>query len=236
MWLLFLARFEYFFFCTYSHARTGMRERRNGLCGCLKGFVFFWFARTATHVLAHESEGTACVVVVSGTRFESFFLFFFVRTATHVRARESEGTACVVVVSGTQFESFFYFILFFAHTVRARTYGPALVYIKRRKHAPSLPPSLAAIFTLKSAARKASVTIMSCLFVSIYVYVYVYNILLRILARPACDRPLRSNGDRLAHRHGQFCRSPSSLTLESSYGQGFSPCPFSSAEYSYGVG
>ena len=31
-----------------------------------------------------------------------------------------------------------------------------------------------------------------------------------------------SNGDRLAHRHGQFCRSPSGLTPESSYGQGFS--------------
>ena len=35
-----------------------------------------------------------------------------------------------------------------------------------------------------------------------------------------------SNGDRLAHRHGQFCRSPSSLSLESSYGQGFFPVPF----------
>ena len=43
-----------------------------------------------------------------------------------------------------------------------------------------------------------------------------------ILARPACDRPLHSNGDRLAHRHGQFSRSPTSLTLESGYGQGFS--------------
>ena len=31
-----------------------------------------------------------------------------------------------------------------------------------------------------------------------------------------------SNGDRLAHRHGQFCRSPSGLTPESNYGQGFS--------------
>ena len=31
-----------------------------------------------------------------------------------------------------------------------------------------------------------------------------------------------SNGDRLAHRHGQFCRSPSGLPPESSYGQGFS--------------
>ena len=31
-----------------------------------------------------------------------------------------------------------------------------------------------------------------------------------------------SNGDRLAHRHGQFSRSPSGLTPESGYGQGFS--------------
>ena len=37
------------FFCTHSHARTGM------------------------HVRARESEGMACVVVVSSTRFESFF-------------------------------------------------------------------------------------------------------------------------------------------------------------------
>ena len=44
----------------------------------------------ATHVRACESEGTACVVVVSGTRFEFFFLiiiFFFARTALHVRTR-----------------------------------------------------------------------------------------------------------------------------------------------------
>jgi len=67
-----------------------------------------------------ESEGTACVVVVSGSRFESFFLFVFfctyghARTGTHVRAHESEGTACVVVVSGARFESFFYF--YFART------------------------------------------------------------------------------------------------------------------------
>ena len=61
------------------------------------------------------------MVVVSGTRFESF-LVFFARMATHVRARESEGTACVVVVSGTRFEIF----IFFLH-VQPRTYGHALV-------------------------------------------------------------------------------------------------------------
>ena len=65
-----------------------LRERRNGLCGCLK-VVFF--AHTATHVRARESEGTACVVVVSGTRFESFFCCFVcmyghARTGTHLRA------------------------------------------------------------------------------------------------------------------------------------------------------
>ena len=81
----------------------------------------FFFARTATHVWARESEGTACVVVVSGTRFESFlFFFWFARTATHVWARESKGTACVVVVSGSQFESFFFH-------VRPRTYVHVLV-------------------------------------------------------------------------------------------------------------
>ena len=111
MWL-FLARglkvfFISFLVCTYGHART------------------------ATHVWARESEGTACVVVASGMRFESFFfactathvwphMYGHTRTATHVRACESEGTVCVVVVSGMRFESFF-----FAHTathVRARTY------------------------------------------------------------------------------------------------------------------
>ena len=35
-----------------------------------------------------------------------------------------------------------------------------------------------------------------------------------------------SNGDRLAHRHGQFCRSPSGSTAESNYGQGSLPVPF----------
>ena len=44
---------------------------------------------TGTHVRARESEGTACVVVVSGTRFEIFLFCFvlFARTATHERAR-----------------------------------------------------------------------------------------------------------------------------------------------------
>ena len=49
-------------------------------------FFFLIFARTATHVRARESEGTACVVVVSGMRFESFFFVFFC-TATHVLPR-----------------------------------------------------------------------------------------------------------------------------------------------------
>ena len=101
-----------------------LRERRNGLCGCLKVF-FFWMyshARTATHVLACESEGMACVVV-SDTRFESYYYYFFARTATHVRARESEGTACVVVVSGTWFESCFFVLLH----VRPRMYGYARI-------------------------------------------------------------------------------------------------------------
>ena len=83
-------------------------KERPGLCGCFwlavwKFFFFFWFARTATHVRARESKGTACVVVVSGTRFERDFFFCtygHARMGTHVRARESEGTACVVVVSG----------------------------------------------------------------------------------------------------------------------------------------
>ena len=35
-----------------------------------------------------------------------------------------------------------------------------------------------------------------------------------------------SNGDRLTHRHGQFCRSPSGSMPESNYGQGFLPAPF----------
>ena len=48
-------------------------------------YIFFGFAHRATHVQARESEGTACVVVVSGSRFESFFYFYFL----HVRARTS---------------------------------------------------------------------------------------------------------------------------------------------------
>ena len=57
-----------------------LRERRNGLCDCLKVLFFL-------HVRPRESEGTACVVVVSGTRFESFVVV--PSTATHVWARTS---------------------------------------------------------------------------------------------------------------------------------------------------
>ena len=71
----------------------------------------------ATHVRPRESVGTACVVVVSATRFESFFL--------HVRARESEGTACVVD-SGSQFESFFF--VFFCTYCHARTATYSSIY------------------------------------------------------------------------------------------------------------
>ena len=41
----------------------------------------------ATHIRARESKGTACVVVVSGTRFESFFyiyIFLHVRACTSI--------------------------------------------------------------------------------------------------------------------------------------------------------
>ena len=55
MWLFESCFFVCLFFCTYGHARTG------------------------THVRARGSEGTACVVVVSGPRFEFFFL--------HIRPR-----------------------------------------------------------------------------------------------------------------------------------------------------
>ena len=39
-------------------------------------------------------------------------------------------------------------------------------------------------------------------------------ILLRILARPACDRPRGSNGDRVAHQNGQFSRDPLGTTAK----------------------
>ena len=69
---------------TMPQCSRHLRERRNGLCGCLKVF----FARTATHGRARESEGTACVVVVSGTRFESLFFFgLHVRPRTYGHAR-----------------------------------------------------------------------------------------------------------------------------------------------------
>ena len=39
-------------------------------------------------------------------------------------------------------------------------------------------------------------------------------ILLRILARPACDRPRGSNGDRVTHGNGQFSRDPLGTTAK----------------------
>ena len=97
-------------FCTFSisfsiflntmpQSNRRLRQRRNGLCGCLKVFLggglhvrsrTYGHAHTGMHVRARESEGTACVVV-SGMRFE-FFLFCFVCTygntctGTHLRA------------------------------------------------------------------------------------------------------------------------------------------------------
>ncbi len=39
------------------------------------------------------------------------------------------------------------------------------------------------------------------IYIYTYIYIYIYlDILLRILARPACERPRDSNGDRVAHR------------------------------------
>ena len=38
--------------------------------------------------------------------------------------------------------------------------------------------------------------------------------MLRILARPACDRPRNSNRDRVAHRNGQFSRDPLGTTAK----------------------
>ena len=77
-----------------------------------------------------ESEGTACVVVVSGSRFESFFcLFFFARTAMHVRARtyghmRAKERPVWLLFLARGLKVFFIFILH----VRARTYGHALVF------------------------------------------------------------------------------------------------------------
>ena len=116
-----------------------LRERRNGLCGCLKVFfclVFFLVctyshARTATHVQprtyghARAKEWPVWLFMARSLKVFFFFCTYgHARTATHVRARESEETACVVVVSGTRFERFFFFL-----HVRPCTYGHTLVYI-----------------------------------------------------------------------------------------------------------
>ena len=51
-------------------------------------------------------------------------------------------------------------------------------------------------------------------------------ILLRIHARPACDQPLYSNGDRVAHRMDNSVAALLELTPETGRGQGFNPAPF----------
>ena len=60
------------YFCTYGHACTG------------------------THVRARESEGTAGVVVVSGTRFESFFFVFFLNVRPRMYGHARTGPALVL--------------------------------------------------------------------------------------------------------------------------------------------
>ena len=91
-----------------------LRERRNGLCGCLK--VFFLHVRPRTYGHARAKDRPVWLLFLA-RGLKVFLFYFFARTATHVRARESEGTACVVVVSGMRFESFF----FFGTHVQART-------------------------------------------------------------------------------------------------------------------
>ena len=50
--------------------------------------------------------------------------------------------------------------------------------------------------------------------------------MLRILARPACDRPLDANGDRVAHRNGQFNRDPlGTIAKEPVTGEGLTSPP-----------
>ena len=51
-------------------------------------------------------------------------------------------------------------------------------------------------------------------------------ILLRIRARPACDQPLYSNGDRVACRTDNSVAALLELTPETGRGQGFNPAPF----------
>ena len=43
---------------------------------------------------------------------------------------------------------------------------------------------------------------------------------------PACDRPLYSNGDRVAHRTDNSVTALLELTPETGRGQGFNPAPF----------
>ena len=49
--------------------------------------------------------------------------------------------------------------------------------------------------------------------------------LLRIRARPACDQPLYSNGDRVAHRTDNSVVALLELSPETGHGQGFNPAP-----------
>ena len=75
-----------FFFCTYSHARA--KERPVWLLFLARGLKVFFFARIATHVRARESEATACVVVVSGTRIERKKKFFCTYGYAHTGTQE----------------------------------------------------------------------------------------------------------------------------------------------------
>ena len=50
--------------------------------------------------------------------------------------------------------------------------------------------------------------------------------MLRIRAHPACDQPLYSNGDRVAHRTDNPVAALLELTPETGRGQGFNPAPF----------
>ena len=83
----FFSFFLHIWACTYGHARA--KELPVWLLFLARGLKVFYFL----HVRARKSEGTACVVVVSGTRFEKGFFFSMYGNAHNIKSKYKDNVS-----------------------------------------------------------------------------------------------------------------------------------------------
>ena len=120
-------------------ARTGMRERRNGLCGCCFWHAvcfFFVFFCMYGHARAKERPMWLLFLASDLKVFYYYYnFFFFARTGK----RERRKGLCGCCFWHAVWKFFFFFARTATH-VRPRTYGPARTgpHVRARTYWPAL--------------------------------------------------------------------------------------------------